>query len=42
VKKTREAEQDPVSEWFLETYSFAEFYSKPGELVQVIVDKLEG
>jgi hypothetical protein len=42
VKKTRDAEQDPVSQWFLETYSFSEFYNKPGELVQLIVDKLEG
>lgn len=42
VKKTREAEHDPISEWFLETYSFADFYSKPNDLVQLIVDKLEG
>jgi len=42
VKKTREAEQDPITEWFLDTYSFADFYNKPNELVQLIVDKLEG
>ncbi len=42
VKKTREAEQDPITEWFLDTYSFADFYSKPTEMVQLIVDKLEG
>ncbi|MCX6127760.1 MAG: hypothetical protein NTX25_01690 [Proteobacteria bacterium] len=42
VKKTRSAEQDPISEWFLDTYSFSDFYTKPNELIQLLVDKLEG
>lgn len=42
VKKTKEAENDPISEWFVDTHTFAEFYTKPNDLVQLIVDKLEG
>ena len=42
VKKTRAAEQDPICEWFLDTHSFSEFYTKPNDLVQLLVDKLEG
>ncbi len=39
--KAKEAEADPISEWFTETYNFGEFYQKPEEMVQLIVDKLE-
>ncbi len=42
TKKAKEAESDPISEWFTETYNFGEFYQKPEEMVQLIVDKLEG
>ncbi|MBC7658647.1 MAG: hypothetical protein H7249_02975 [Chitinophagaceae bacterium] len=41
VKLMKEAESDPVSEWFSDTYSFPEFYSKPEEMLELIVDKLE-
>lgn len=41
VNSAKQAEQDPISEWFTETYSFGEFYQKPEEMVELIVDKLE-
>jgi hypothetical protein len=42
VKNAKDAEADPICEWFLETYSFSEFYSKPEEMIDLIVEKLEG
>jgi hypothetical protein len=41
VKQMKEAEADPVSEWFADTYNFGEFYSKPQEMLELIVEKLE-
>jgi hypothetical protein len=42
VNRAKDAETDPISEWFMETYSFGQFYQKPEEMVQLIIDKLEG
>lgn len=42
VKTAKDAESDPICEWFLETYSFSEFYQKPEEMIDLIVEKLEG
>ena len=40
VNLVKEGEQDPISEWFSETYSFREFYEKPEEFIQLIVENL--
>jgi hypothetical protein len=41
VRKSREGEQDPVSQWFASEYSFGDFRGRGSELVEMIVDKLE-
>jgi hypothetical protein len=41
VEKSREGEQDPVSEWFTSEYSFRDFRGRGPELIELIVDKLE-
>ena len=41
VAKTRQGEQDPVSEWFASEYSFRDFRGRGAELIELIVDKLE-
>jgi len=40
VKKMKEGQADPVSQWFEDTYSYRELDAK--ELIEVIVNKLEG
>ena len=41
VKHMKEAEQDPMREWFDDTYNMRDFFSTPEEFVHLIVDKLE-
>lgn len=41
VKKVKEGEADPVSAWFASEYSFRDFRGRGGELLDLIVDKLE-
>ena len=41
VRKSREGEKDPVSQWFTSEYSFDDFRGRGAELVEMIVDKLE-
>ena len=42
VKKVKDGEDDPISEWFDDTYAFRDFYSTPEEFIELIVNKLEG
>lgn len=42
VKTMKTGESDPIVEWFTETYNFGEFYAKPEEMVELVVEKLEG
>lgn len=41
VKSMKTGESDPITEWFTETYNFGEFYAKPEEMVELIVEKIE-
>jgi hypothetical protein len=41
VGKSREGEQDPVSQWFASEYNFGDFRGRGDELIEMIVDKLE-
>jgi hypothetical protein len=41
VRKAKEGERDPVSEWFAGDYTFADFRGRGRELIDLIVDKLE-
>lgn len=42
VQIVKEGEEDPISEWFQESYAFRDYYSDPDEFVSLIVNKLEG
>ena len=42
VQLVKKGEQDPISEWFNDTYSFREFYEDPETFVKLIVEKIEG
>ena len=41
VKKCRDSEQDPVSQWFESEHTFGSFRGRGSELIELIVDKLE-
>ena len=41
MRKAKEGERDPVSQWFAGDYSYAEFRGRGEELIDLIVDKLE-
>jgi hypothetical protein len=41
VAKVKEGEADPVSAWFASEHSFREFRGRSGDLVDLIVEKLE-
>lgn len=42
IKKSQKGENDIITEWFNDTYNIREFFSSPKELVEIIVDKIEG
>ena len=42
VKKTKAAESDPVREWFDDAYAMRQYFDKPEECVDMIVEKIEG
>ena len=41
VKIMKTGESDPITEWFTETHNFGEFYTKPEEMIELIVEKIE-
>ncbi len=41
VAKSKEGEDDPVSQWFASEYAFRDFRGRGPELIDLIVDKLE-
>lgn len=42
VKMSKKGEKDPIREWFDETYRVKEYLNKGDELLEMIVDKIEG
>lgn len=42
VKLAKKGEKDSIREWFDETYSIREFQNRPNELMELIVEKIEG
>ena len=42
VAKVKEGEADPVSAWFASEYSFRDFRGRGDDLLELIVEKLEG
>ena len=41
VAKSKEGEQDPITQWFTSEYSFADFRGRGSAMLDLIVDKLE-
>ena len=41
VRKFKEGEQDPISQWFEMDHTFQDFRARGRELVDVVVEKLE-
>jgi len=41
VRRFKEGEQDPISEWFASEYSYREFRGRGHEMIDRLVDKLE-
>ena len=42
VKKSKAGEKDSIREWFDDTYRMREFQGKPAEMLEMIVEKIEG
>jgi hypothetical protein len=42
VKMAKKAEKDPIREWFDDTYRVKEFQGRSHELMELIVEKIEG
>ncbi len=42
AKLTRVSEDEPMKEWFDDSYSMRQYFGKPSEFIELIVDKLEG
>ena len=42
VKMAKKGEKDSITDWFDDTYSMGEFYDKPEQLIDLIVEKIEG
>jgi hypothetical protein len=42
IKICKDGDKDPISEWFMETYKFSEFFNHPEKMAELIVEKLEG
>jgi hypothetical protein len=41
VRRSKEGQGDPIVAWFLSEYSFGDFRGRGGELIDLVVDKLE-
>ncbi|ANM28508.1 hypothetical protein ABI59_01010 [Acidobacteria bacterium Mor1] len=42
VKKVGQGQADPISEWFRSEYAFRDFRGRGEELLELLVEKLEG
>jgi len=42
VQRAKTGEKDPIREWFDDTYAMREYFDRPGELVELLVEKIEG
>ena len=41
VSKIKEAEEDPICEWFNDTYNMSDFYGNPEGMLSVLLEKIE-
>lgn len=42
VKMAKKGEKDPLREWFDDAYGMREFFDRDAELIEMIVDKIDG
>ena len=42
VEMVKEGEEDPMCEWFEDTYTYREYFDSPEDFIELIVNKLEG
>ena len=42
VQKVKNGDDDPISEWFEESYAYRDYFSDPDAFITLIVNKLEG
>ena len=42
VSKAKKGEKDCIREWFDDSYELKKFFDKPEELIDLLVDKIEG
>lgn len=42
IKKSQKGESDLITEWFDDTYNIRDFFTNPNELVELIINKIEG
>jgi hypothetical protein len=42
IKVLRAGEKDPIREWFDDAYTMRDFFSDPGKMVEMLVEKIEG
>ena len=42
VSKSKQGEKDCIREWFDDSFELKKFFDKPGDLIELLVDKIEG
>lgn len=42
IKASKKGEKDSITEWFDDTYNIRDYFDKPEELVDMLVEKIEG
>ena len=42
VKVAKKGEKDPIREWFDDTYRVRDYFAQPEQLLQMVVEKIEG
>jgi hypothetical protein len=42
VARAKQGEAEPVAKWFARDHTFREFRGRPAEMIDIVVDKLEG
>jgi hypothetical protein len=41
VKKAKEGEEDPITQWFDDSYDVNDYRAKPEEMIDMLVEKIE-
>jgi hypothetical protein len=41
VKKSKQGEKDPLREWFDDAYAIRDYFDRPGDFIEMIVEKID-